>query len=268
MQTEPPPPVEESALSPEAHQIFGSNAQLAQGETTFEETTVNGSFLDVNNTQISGSFAEAPASIATQGSHYAPPSRTHNRRYSQVRHVRYEGQSPGQMSSHSALFQFTGASDASQVVESPTTRWLDLLIGDATLNHGALPDHEAEPGGFDVFGNAMIYTPSQEVLHTSLGGESQAQSNQSSNVTKHSSLQERIPYPRYDQIVERQIWQTSGPIELQPQEHILFRHFIENISQWVSPGNRTMQKFHNLSNSRWTYSSQNEHSVHLCLILP
>jgi hypothetical protein len=137
------------------------------------------------------------------------------------------------MSSHSALYHFTGASDASQTIESPTARWLDLLIGDATLNNGGLPDYETDSAGFDVFGNALIYTPNREFPQGNLEHDGSNQSPLPGTVTKHQSLKERIPYPRYEQLLEQQTWQTNGPIELQPNEHILFRHFIENISQWM-----------------------------------
>ncbi|KAJ3466548.1 hypothetical protein MRS44_004112 [Fusarium solani] len=107
---------------------------------------------------------------------------------------------------------------------SLTLRWLDLLIGDATLNYGPLPELEIGP---DVFGNAVTQTP------TSLDEAATPATNDSSGVTTQSAyLQERLP-DRRGPSGDKQLWQASEAIALQPQEHILFRHFTEHISRWM-----------------------------------
>jgi hypothetical protein len=107
---------------------------------------------------------------------------------------------------------------------SLTLRWLDLLIGDATLNYGPLPELEIGP---DVFGNAVTQTPA------SLDEAATPATNDSSGVTTQSAyLQERLP-DRRGPSGDKQLWQASEAIALQPQEHILFRHFTEHISRWV-----------------------------------
>ncbi|UPK90964.1 hypothetical protein LCI18_001899 [Fusarium solani-melongenae] len=108
---------------------------------------------------------------------------------------------------------------------SLTLRWLDLLIGDATLNYGPLPELEIGP---DVFGNAVTQTP------TSLDEAATPATNDggSSITTQSAYLQERLP-DRRGPSGDKQLWQASEAIALQPQEHILFRHFTEHISRWM-----------------------------------
>lgn len=110
---------------------------------------------------------------------------------------------------------------------SLTLRWLDLLIGDATLNYGPLPELDIGLSGPDVFGNTVTQTP------TSLDEAATPATNDSSGVTTQSAyLQERLP-DRRGPSGDKQFWQASEAIALQPQEHILFRHFTEHISRWV-----------------------------------
>lgn len=223
-------PAEGIALSPEAHQVAGSAARLSH-----DESAVNGDLLNVSESHVPADVSNSPATVAPYiGQPYSNYQIT-GRRYSQVRSTRYDGPSPSQLSNHSALLHFTGTSDTStsHAVESPTSRWLDLLIGDATLNSGALPEYDFEARGFDVFGNSVVNTPGLEGPQTTKTNGSQASNQLPPPRTRSVWLQERIPYPRYEQLIERQIWQTSGPIELQPQEHILFQHFVGHISQWV-----------------------------------
>ncbi|KAI8722811.1 hypothetical protein NCS52_00426000 [Fusarium sp. LHS14.1] len=110
---------------------------------------------------------------------------------------------------------------------SLTLRWLDLLIGDATLNYGPLPELDIGLSGPDVFGNTVTQTP------TSLDEAATPATNDSSGVTTQSAyLQERLP-DRRGPSSDKQFWQASEAIALQPQEHILFRHFTEHISRWM-----------------------------------
>lgn len=53
-----------------------------------------------------------------------------------------------------------------------------------------------------------------------------------SALTHNNYLEERTSRTRETQR-ERQEWEALEPIELQAREHVLFRHFVEHISQWV-----------------------------------
>ena len=70
-------------------------------------------------------------------------------------------QSSSQISSYPVPpgFVATSISSASHDIETPTARWLGLLIGDASLDIGTLHSMDFEFGEFDIFGNSIVQTP-------------------------------------------------------------------------------------------------------------
>lgn len=156
---------------------------------------------------------------------------------------------PGQSDSHNILspsqnIGYTGLpgfaagsiSSASHGVETPTARWLELLIGDALLENGTLPDIDLEYSTLSMFGNSVVQTPASiiaEDRQTPVFG-TETDSRLGTSRTLHASLQERLPQLGNDQVSEKQAWYSVEPIKLSPQECILFYHFVKHVSQWVS----------------------------------
>lgn len=142
-----------------------------------------------------------------------------------------------------ALYQFTGYPGIP--VESPTTRWLDLLVHDATIQNGPLPDWEYDSNGLDVFGNSVAQSPMSvpNAAAASLSvplkpvddGPSLARQRHpfSASSTTSAYLTERIPHVG-NQKREEVAWKAVESIELRPHETILLRHYAEHISRWVS----------------------------------
>lgn len=141
----------------------------------------------------------------------------------------------------------TSISSASHAVESPTARWLGLLIGDAILdNDGAWPDLGPEHGWSDVFGEgtASVAPTSDTALLISRAEEEQGidASNQYHRENHHlerfrscnRSLEERSPHLGSDQLVEKRAWYSLEPIRLSERERRLFHHFVRHVSTWVS----------------------------------
>lgn len=138
-------------------------------------------------------------------------------------------------------------SSTSHAVESPTARWLGLLIGDAILdNNGALPDIELDYSGVDAIGDVgTTRTPASDAPQdpsSSLVASREGQAiegNQDSHLarpkSRHPSLQERLPQLESDQLLEKRAWHSSEPIRLSPLERMLFHHFVQHVSTWVSP---------------------------------
>ncbi|KAI9898110.1 hypothetical protein N3K66_006470 [Trichothecium roseum] len=94
--------------------------------------------------------------------------------------------------------------------------------------------------GLDIFGNSVIQTPADLDRETP-AAEPQPQRDiiprgQKKNtvISRSAYLQERIACAGDSaHEKEKQAWKTLEPIRLQPQEHVLFRHFAEHISQWM-----------------------------------
>lgn len=142
-----------------------------------------------------------------------------------------------------------------------TMRWLDLLIGDATLNYGPLPDLSLHQDGFNIFGNSVAQTPvptdEAETPATHDGPEVTLQ---------NAYLQERIPDNKATSR-DKKLWQAAEPIALQPQEHVLFRHFTEHISRWVCVFDRPGILLLTIELCRWICLSPKGPSEHLYPIL-
>ena len=140
-------------------------------------------------------------------------------------------------------------------VESLTTRWLDLLIGDVTMNFGPLGDFVFDdPSGLNIFGNSIAHTPvptnpeeddEENRRHRNGAVDGTLGAAAGSDIVhgsdKATTISESNPYMRErilfsgDQLKKKeQAWQALEPIELKGQEHVLFRHFVERLSLWVS----------------------------------
>jgi hypothetical protein len=164
-----------------------------------------------------------------------------SRRFPYLRGEHYEGSSPSQYSSGPVLWQLTGPQDldAIHAADSPTSQWINLLIGDATLFYGPLPEY------IDIFGNAAKVNP---IASNELDiGHAQTRDVESHRPvartpafsTRHHDLQERESY-HGDKLIEKErTWGIPGSIQLRAREQVLFRHFVEHISQWVSDGEKS-----------------------------
>ncbi|KAF5004756.1 hypothetical protein FDECE_8746 [Fusarium decemcellulare] len=141
--------------------------------------------------------------------------------------------SPTQLHFQTAPFAYhsTPDSGASHGAESLTLKWLDLLIGDATLNYGPLPELDIDPNGPNIFGNSAAQTP-VAIDEVATPVTNNSWTNGTSATTRHPYLQERVP-DKGGLFGDKKLWQASEPISLLPQEHLLLRHFTENISRWM-----------------------------------
>ncbi|CAK7212914.1 hypothetical protein SBRCBS47491_001625 [Sporothrix bragantina] len=134
-------------------------------------------------------------------------------------------------------------------VEAATAQWLGLLIGDATQDAAgglATFDWDCEAGGMDCFGNTvtdMAAMPTTATTTTSADNIPPASSTMSTlpssmtsvsvgNVNRtNPGLQERFARLGGEQQLEVQAWHHAPPIELLAHEHVLFQHFVRNISR-------------------------------------
>lgn len=139
-------------------------------------------------------------------------------------------------------YSSTPDSTNGHTADSPTSKWLDLLIADATLNQRSPSGFQYDFNGLDIFGNSVLQTT---VLPDETNAASAGNNDSSGGVTglptskpgaspRNAYLGERISKTRDQQREKEQAWEASEPIDLQPQEHVLFRHFVEHISKWVS----------------------------------
>lgn len=118
---------------------------------------------------------------------------------------------------------------------SPTSKWLDLLISDATLNDRTASEFQYSPNTLEIFDNVLQHMPAAtrgvtaESVDSDVG---RVTGGRLSALTHNNYLKERTSRTRETQ-QERQEWEALEPIELQAREHVLFRHFVEHISQWV-----------------------------------
>ncbi|KAL7757128.1 hypothetical protein ACKLNR_014121 [Fusarium oxysporum f. sp. zingiberi] len=160
-----------------------------------------------------------------------------NRTYSHLDSIVYSLPSPAQLPFHPMSMSMTCGSPPDA---SLTLRWLDLLLGDAAINYGPLPEPFPDPGGTNIFGNSAIQSPitlgDNSVSYTGddVAGPCGPYTIEPRAETRNAYLRERIP-SRGDHIHEKdQAWQALEPINLQTQELILFRHFTDHISQWAT----------------------------------
>ncbi|KAJ3545313.1 hypothetical protein NM208_g2570 [Fusarium decemcellulare] len=141
--------------------------------------------------------------------------------------------SPTQLHFQTAPFAYhsTPDSGASHGAESLTLKWLDLLIGDATLNYGPLPELDIDPNGPNIFGNSAAQTP-VPIDEAATPATNNSWTNGTSATTRNPYLQERLR-DKGGLFGDKKLWQAAEPISLSPQEHLLLRHFTENISRWL-----------------------------------
>ncbi|CAK7211675.1 hypothetical protein SCUCBS95973_001195 [Sporothrix curviconia] len=135
-------------------------------------------------------------------------------------------------------------------VEAATAQWLGLLIGDAAQDAGgglATFDWDCEAGGVDCFGNTaaadMAAVPAMATMAAAADEVGPALSTMSTlpsgmtstgagNIYRtNPGLQERFARFGGEQQLEVQAWHHAPLIELAAHEHVLFQHFVRNISR-------------------------------------
>lgn len=144
--------------------------------------------------------------------------------------------SPRQNTAYTGLPGFAAGSisSTSHGVETPTARWLELLIRDAVLDNGILAEINLEYSALSMFGNSVVQTPASiaEDQQTPVF-LTEADSRSVTSRTLHASLQERLPQLGSDQVSEKHAWYSIEPIKLSQQECRLFHHFVHHVSQWI-----------------------------------
>ncbi|KAL5584342.1 hypothetical protein FOVSG1_013731 [Fusarium oxysporum f. sp. vasinfectum] len=157
-----------------------------------------------------------------------------NRTYPHLDSIVYGLPSPAQLPFHPMSMTYGSPPDASL-----TLKWLDLLLGDAAINYGPLPEAFPDPDGTNIFGNSAVQSPTTLGDNSvSCAGDDISRPCEPHTIeprveTRNAYLRERI-LSGEDQIREKdQAWQASEPINLQTPELILFRHFTDHISQWM-----------------------------------
>lgn len=113
--------------------------------------------------------------------------------------------------------------------QTPASRFGDSLLG-------------TSPGRLE----ASLAAPSRSMISTAPEGSPQI-------TTHNSSLQERIPRLGRHQLSERQVWHSLEVIELLPREQVIFRHFVQTISQWVRQLQRYIQDLGAFHTTRRVY---------------
>lgn len=162
-----------------------------------------------------------------------------NRTYHHLDSIVYGLPSPAQLPFHPMSITYGNSPDASL-----TLKWLDLLLGDAAINYGPLPEPFHDPGGTNIFGNSAIQSPttlednSVSHLDDDIARPCELHTIEPRVETRNAYLRERIPSAEKQIREKDQVWQALEPINLQTQEVILFRHFTDHISQWVRTSRR------------------------------
>ncbi|KAF7552034.1 hypothetical protein G7Z17_g4566 [Cylindrodendrum hubeiense] len=145
--------------------------------------------------------------------------------------------SPTQNTTYPAMPEFApgSISSTSHSVDTPTARWLELLIGDAALDNGTFPDIDLECSALSMFGNSIAQTPTSAAVEDRRTPvfRTEVSLRSVTSRTLHASLQERLPQLGSDQVSEKHAWYSIEPIKLSPQECRLFHHFVQHISQWI-----------------------------------
>ncbi|KAL1835942.1 hypothetical protein VTK73DRAFT_5258 [Phialemonium thermophilum] len=140
---------------------------------------------------------------------------------------------------------------------SLTLKWLDLLIGDATTQYGPLPESPFQWDGTNILGGSAVQsqtTLAESTVSHHLAADDAAARDVAQPLamearveTQNAYLRERVPVGKDSSRDKDKVWQTLEPINLQAQELILFRHFTENISPWVSSPDDSMRLKKNCS---------------------
>ena len=134
----------------------------------------------------------------------------------------------------------TGSLVARSISSQPTfnvaiSRWFDMLVGDSAFENG-FSDFEVgmdEPNNFDTPRESDHMPPPYmgpfNSTPTATGEEAASPSSSSPQLVERSA-----PGPDRLAIAEKSKWQTPAAIELLPYEQLIFRNFVQRISQWVS----------------------------------
>ncbi|KAH7145452.1 fungal-specific transcription factor domain-containing protein [Dactylonectria estremocensis] len=185
-----------------------------------------------------GTVASAnPHQPVEGGAHLGQAITSSLKEHQNLGHDSHAALSPCPQTTYTGLTGFGpgSISSNSHAVETPTARWLELLIGDAFLDNRALTDIGLEFNALGMFETTVAQTPVSVGVgehQTSLFG-TEIDALSATARTLHASLQERLPHLGIDQVSEKQAWYSMEPIKLSPQECRLFHHFVQNISQWI-----------------------------------
>ncbi|KAF5661130.1 Zn(II)2Cys6 transcription factor [Fusarium denticulatum] len=212
----------QDAHVPTDDQILPADSSQSYDTIIMEHTETSQETRNVNT-----QFGQVPHNSLGSHTDYG------NGTYPYLDSIVYGLSSPVQLPYHPMSMSYGSSPDASL-----TLKWLDLLIGDAAITHGPVPETIPDPDGTNIFGNSAAQSPSTSgEAGASYGNDQIGPPEPHTNglrVEMHNTyLRERIS-SREDRSREKhQTWQASEPISLQTQELTLFRHFTEQLSQWM-----------------------------------
>lgn len=115
-------------------------------------------------------------------------------------------------------------------LENATAIWVDLLLQDAAMQEFEFSSINLEPEGVVLLSNSAIQSPAIGRFPQKKSGEPLSPA----PCTSNPYLQERVPDLSDYQQIEKQTWSLATPLHILPDEHVVFRNFVEHISQWAS----------------------------------
>jgi hypothetical protein len=212
----------QDAHVPRDDQILPADSSQSYDTIVVENTETRQETRNVNS-----QFGQVPHNSLGSRTDYG------NGTYPYLDSIVYGLSSPIQLPYHPMSISYGSSPDASL-----TLKWLDLLIGDAAITHGPLPETIPDPDGTNIFGNSAAQSPSTSgeagaSYDNDQIGPPEPHTNGLRVETRNTYLRERIPYREDRSREKHQTWQASDPISLQTQELTLFRHFTEQLSPWV-----------------------------------
>lgn len=121
------------------------------------------------------------------------------------------------------------ASSSAANIENATAIWVDLLLKDAAAQNVDIGDLNFDSETLNIFGNSVIQSPAES--HST---NTQLQPHDhSSPPTKNPYLLDRTPSLLQSQRFEKQAWHSDLPLQISPEELLVFQNFVRNISLWM-----------------------------------
>lgn len=115
-------------------------------------------------------------------------------------------------------------------IENATAIWVDLLLKDAAAQNVDIGDLNFDSETLNIFGNSVVQSPAEP--HSD---NAQLQPHDhGSPSTKNPYLLDRTPPLLQSQRFEKQAWHSDLPLQISPEELLVFQNFVRNISLWVS----------------------------------
>lgn len=236
-ETGSPPYLGQQIQTSEAEQ-HGTTMASQEGDMTLRDQlndglpqchTTSSNEEDETDQNISPAITKSPRTNLESAVNYGTSD------FHQFQSMVYGLPSPNQVPFQSISIPFETTSDSGNSYSiSLTSKWLDLLIGDATLNYGPLPEAQFELEGTNIFGNSVAQTPITSHIGDNPPRRLRAHMEGGRVQTHNAYLLERVPCVKDQSQEKNHVWQALEPINLQMQERVLFRHFIDHISRWVS----------------------------------